>query len=623
MSSNSPQDRAFQVIGARNIWEQRQRLYFQMRHDGLPRLRKPFQNCADAHFPLVDMTIGDLKPFWMSQVFSGNRIADFISEKQELGATAEAAADFLDYDLRHRAGKGAGDFRYRMEQCVDKMLLCGRSIFKAVWDPFKNGGKGGIVMKAIDPQFILIGEEFDDLDEADWYIEVQTLTVEQYLRNRKFNHDKGIIDKIRGKGDWTTNQFYIEKKLREGITHSTREDFIVLWNRYEQTQSGWNLEVHCPFEWDVEICDAQRVPYEWDGQTLLPHYSMTMEIKDEGWYAPRGIAELNAAFEAYCTKLWNEKSDAMTFGNRPMFTSEKEILNVANFKGMPGEYVPGNLQAIQMPPPAFSFAEEINFTRSLSERRSRTPDFGQFAPEESGQGQKPITATQSRISAGLQAVGADHNGDTFREVRLSKILRHLWALNVQFKPSRVTYFIGGELKQLPEQAMHDQYLVIPAGGNGTKQERLQRAVARFQLFKGAPNIDQDELATGVIAADDARLVTKLVIPQAQKAQSEQFQEDVELIVLSAGRPVPVLAGQDHATRIGEIIGYLHKQHVTGAPMDPIAQQRILQHLAQHFEYLQKFQPEVAKQFKQQIMSMEQQATQPNNVAQLPQEAMAQ
>jgi len=616
---NTAQDRAFQAIGARNIWEQRQRAYFQMRHDGLRRLNKPFQNCADSHFPLIDMTIGDLKPFWMSQVFSGNRIADFMSMKQDLEATAESAADFLDFELKYFAGEGCGDFRYRIEQCVDKMLLCGRSIFKAVWDPLK----GKIVMRALDPQFIIIGAEFDDMQGADWYIEVQTITVEQYKRNRKFKQDQAIIDKIKGKSDWTNNQFYQEKKLREGITHATRADFIVLWNLYTQTQSGWNLEIHCPFEWDIEICEAQQVPYEWNGETLLPHYSMTMEIKDEGWYAPRGIAELNAAFEAYCTKLWNEKSDAMTFGNRPMFTSEKEIMNAGNIKFMPGEYVPGNLAAIQMPPPAFSFAEEINFTRSLSERRSRTPDFGQFAPEESGQGQKPITATQSRISAGLQAVGADHNGDTFREVRLSKILRHLWALNVQFKPSRVTYFIGGELKQLPEQAMHDQYLVIPAGGNGTKQERLQRAVSRFQLFKGAPNIDQDELARGVIAADDARLVQKLVLGQMVRKGKESEDEAMEIGIMILGFPATVAPGEDHVTRIQILIGFLQKQHVTGAPVDPIAQQRILQHLAQHFEYLQKLQPQVASQLKKQVMAMEQQATQPSNVAQLPQQGIAQ
>lgn len=600
-------DKAFDLIAQRSVWEGKQRIYFQLRHDGLRRTNKPFPTAADFHFPLIDMTIADLKPFWMSQIFSGQRLADFISMQQDLEGTCEAAADFLSFDLRHFS-----DFRYKMERAVDTMLHRGRGLYKGVWDPAQKE----VFHQSVDPTNILVDQQFDELIEADFFVEIQPLSLGQYQRNPKYNQDKGIIEKIKGRpaGDWGLSAELQEKELVEGVTHSTKGNQIVLWNIYEQTASGWLLHTRCPMQWDdVEICASQCVPYEWQGKTLLPFYSMTQEIKNAGWFAPRGISELLASFEVYATKLWNDKADAMTFGNKPLFTSEGEITNTANIRFAPGELIPGNVKAVQMPPPAFSFSEEINFTRSLAERRSRTPDFGQFAPEEGAQGQggKPITATQSRIAAGLQAVGADHNGDTFREVRLSKILKHNWALRVQFTPSRTSYFIGKELKQLPQQALHDQYLVIPAGGNGSKQEQLQRAIARFQLFKGAPNVDQDELVKDVVAADDARKVNSLLIPQSQKAASEAYAEDLELMVLSQGRPVPVLAGQDHVTRIKEIVGYLEKQHVTGEPVNPIALQRIQEHLAQHFQILQQLQPQVAKQLKVQIQQMEQQAVMGN------------
>src|SRR2546430_782680 len=99
----------------------------------------------------------------------------------------------------------------------------------------------------------------------------------------------------------------------------------------------------------------------------------------------------------------------MTFGNKPLFTSEKEIVNAGNIRFQPGEYIPGNLQAIQMPAPAFSFAEEINFTRGVSEQRSKMPDYGVTGNGESETGGKPRTATENNRIASLQDVGSEHN----------------------------------------------------------------------------------------------------------------------------------------------------------------------------------------------------------------------
>jgi hypothetical protein len=160
------------------------------------------------------------------------------------------------------------------------------------------------------------------------------------------------------------------------------------------------------------------------------------------------------------------------------------------------------------------------------------------------------------------------------------------------------------LKELPAQALHDEYLVIPTGGPANKMEKIQRAGQRYEAFKGAPNIDQDELAKDVIAADDSRMVKRLLIPMNQKQATEAYQEDVEIGVLSMGRPVPVLPNQDHATRIMELVGYLHKQSVTGAQADPIASQRIQEHLAEHFKVLKELQPQAARALLQKIQQLE-------------------
>lgn len=599
------QDKAFQILAQRGPWETKQRLYYLMRHDGLRRINKPFPNAADSHFPMIDMLIGNMKPFWMAQAFGGERLADFLCMRDQLSTMTEAAADFMDFELRHRT-----TYRYVAEQAVDTMLLRGRGVLKIVYDPFKKR----IVFRNVDPLYILMAEQYDDFEDADYFVEIQTLTVPQYRRNQNFNQDRGVIDAIRGKTDWNLSAIKLDKVIREGITHSSRDDQIILWNYYERQQSGFVVRTHCPLAWEQNIREPYYVPYEWDGEPLQPFYSITMEIKDEGWYSPRGLAEMNAAFEGYATKLWNEKSDAMTFGNRPLFTSENgnELQNAGNLRFMPGEYVPGNLKAVVMPPPAFNFAEEINFTREVSEQRSRMPDFGiTGAGGGTAPGGKPRTATENQRIAGLQDVGSDHNGDIFR-MRLGKIYRHAWALICHREAlaaerkqgGPLAYYVGDNLKELPAQALHDQYLVLPAGGSGTKQARLQRAMGRFQLFHGAQNVDQDQLVRDVVAADDSRLVNKLLLPTNQKQGIEAEDEAMEIGIMLLGFPAPVRPGEDHVTRINVLVGFLEKMALTRAPIDPIAQQRLHMHLAVHFQYLQQLQPQVAKQLMLRVQQSE-------------------
>lgn len=594
--SNQLQDKGFQIIAERSLWEKRQRLYYLLRHDGLRRINKPGPWAADQHMPIIDNCISSLKPFWSAQVFGGTRLCDFVSMRGQLADTTESAADFHDFQLRHRT-----NYRYKMEQSIDTMLLRGRGVLLATTNPFRDHK---IEFQSIDPLYILMAQQYDDFDDADYWIWVQTLSVEQYRRNRNYDQSADVINAIKGKKDYTLESSEYDKQLREGVTHSSRDNEIVLWHHWERTESGFNIKTFSPQAADKKIRDAYQCPYESGGEVSCPFNSITMEVKGEGgWYAPRGIAELNAAFEAYACTLWNNKTDAMKFGNTPLFTSENDVQNTANIRFNPGEFIPGNIRAVEMPQPAFSFDQEMNSVRGMAEQRARIPDFGITDDAESGPS-NPRTATENNRIAGLQNVGADYNGEIFRNVRLSKIYKHTWGLMVQFKPRQVSYFIGDDLKELPEQALHDEYLVIPTGGPANKMEKIQRAGQRYEAFKGAPNIDQDEIAKDVISADDSRLVKRLLIPMNQKQASEAYQEDVEIGVLSMGRPVPVLPNQDHATRIMELVGYLHKQVALGEAHDPIASQRINEHLAEHFKALKEAQPQAARAVFQQIQNLE-------------------
>ena len=71
--------KAHKALMGRSTWEQKQRVFYEMRHEGIRRINKPFPTASDAHFPLIDMTIEKWKPFWLAQALAGDRLAAFVS----------------------------------------------------------------------------------------------------------------------------------------------------------------------------------------------------------------------------------------------------------------------------------------------------------------------------------------------------------------------------------------------------------------------------------------------------------------------------------------------------------------------------------------------------------------
>lgn len=592
-------DKANLALTARSEWDAKQRLYFEMRHEGLRRRNKPWPGAADLHFPLVDMNIRKAKPFWEAQATAGDRLASFVAMTPQQDDATSAAADYFDFELRQNT-----NFEIEFRRCIDTMLLRGRGVIKCVTDPFEDHK---ICFESVDPTFIIIADGADDFEDADWFVEVQHFSVAAYRRNRLFNQDDKVIAAIRGSRDSDrAGDLLQDKEMREGVNCSRNPDQIILWNHYEKTMGGWTRYTYSPQSPDEMVRKPAGVPYKAGNKVSIPFFSFKTEVKDRGWYSPRGVAELNAPFEAYSCKLWNEKTDAMTFGNRPVFTSDQPLANTTNIRWNPGEFIPGNIKPVPGLAPAFSFDQEIAFARATSEQVSMLPDFGIVQPgSPSETGGKPRTATENNRIANLQSVGTESNGNLFR-LDLAKLYRHAWGLIVQFKRERMVYFVAGSLNELPDEALHDSYLIRPDGSSDqwNKQLRQQRADARLQKFRGAPNVDQDGLVRDSLAADDPGVAQKLFIPTNIKAGSEAEDEAMEIVIMQDGFPAQVKSDEDHATRIHVLLSWLQKQAMTGAPVDPVARQRVQQHLAVHFQFLQKLDPQAAAQVRAQIAQME-------------------
>ncbi len=599
MSMKASYERAHRMMLERLPWEQKQRIASTMRHEGLRRRNKPFPTAADGHYPLVDMAIRKQKPFWLGQIMSGNRLASFVSTVPQADALAESAADWFNFRVFQKS-----NFLAKMRSVVDTMLLRGRGVLKITTDPFNNNS---LVFEAIDPMFLLVPDMADDLDEADEFVHVQQWTVGKYQRNRRFDQSPDTIKSIRGVEQTDTLLQYVrDKQLREGITHSTNQYVIVLWEHWVKTDNGYTVYTYSPQNPELEIRKPFGCPYRFGKKVSLPFFSFQAEVKDEGWYSPRGLGELLAPLESYLTKLWNEKADAITFSNRPVLTADGEIPNAANLRWQPGEIIPMNIKGVQMPTPPMSYDEELAFAASIGEQQSMTPDFGISDLTNNSQG-KPRTATENQRISALQSAGMNDNAMIFRD-SLTKCYRHIWGLLVQFSSGDFSYYAAGNIGVLPESALHDEYMIFPDGApdGWNRQKRLQMAIARLQAFQGNQNVSMEELTREALYADDPRLALKAFIPTNQKASSEAEAEALDILVLKEGYPAAVLPGEDHATRIMVDLGWLEKQGQTGAPVDPIARQRVQEHMAMHFQYLKQTDPAAAKQLAQKIAGAERQ-----------------
>jgi len=468
-------------------------------------------------------------------------------------------------------------------------------------------------------------------DSYEW-VHVRQINVAKFKQDRRYCQDyrengeidgkvvkrlcggKDAVERLRTQRGRDFDLIQEDKELRDGYTHSQSSDTIIIWEHYIRTMGGVTVYSYCPVAVDIKIKTPVGVPYKVQGRVSAPFFSFVAEVKDEGWYSPRGVAEKIADNEIYGCKVWNAKADAITFLNTPQYTSEVGVQNPANYRVAPGEVLPPGIKPAIYGSPPVSFDQEIQFARGEAELAAQTPDMGIEKPNQRGYEKR--TAKEVGVASGIAQVGQNNEGTIFKD-DLSKLYSHDWGLMLQYKRKELAYFVSDDLKQLPEDALHGDYL-IQAGGatdDWDKAQRVQKAAQRYELLAGKPNIDQDELATELLSADDSRLAKKLVIPQKQKQATESLDENTEINDMCPGPnrpsfPVPVLPGQDHFVRAQTILQWMDAAGKMGTPVSAPEKQRLHEHLGQHLQYLKKMNPQQFKQIEMQIKQMEQQASQP-------------
>jgi hypothetical protein len=412
-----------------------------------------------------------------------------------------------------------------------------------------------------------------DLQDADWAVHVMPMSVGAYKRMAGqfgWKSDSKTIEKIRGNPQQDDNvpgaaTEEDAKQLREGITYTSNTDGVIVWEVYKKRDDGvWEVYLYSPAAVDMDLRDPMELPYD-HGQ--CPFVDFPYEIKDKGWFSPRGVCEILAPFELSMTSMWNHKHDAMTLYNRPLFRAERELPNSINLRFSPGQILPYGVAPVQMPQPPVSFDQELNQTRAVAENRIGSPDYAMGSAMGGGSDRRTATEIQSINAQAMQS--GDLRARLFR-MALGKMYRQAWGLYVQYDSKSLRYRFAEDSLDADPVALHDQYELEPKGGMDmvSRQMMVQQAINRKQLFQNSPWVDQVELDKSIMELDDPSLIKRLIRDPGQKQQDELEDETKTIPTLLIGIPVPAKPGQNFAGRIGVLMQYLNGAIQQGQQFSP-------------------------------------------------------
>ncbi len=208
LSTKESHDAVLQDLSDRKQWEERQRIFYQMRHTGIPRRSKPFPGAADLHFPLADSVIGKFVPFYFAQVYASDLLASFVAKDQAGAELARAAELLFDWQMNQRS-----NWFEEILATIDAMLVSGGGPLKVTW----NAKRDRLHFDAVEPVFCVVPTTTMDLESAGRWTHILQLTEEQYKAQAAYNQDPEYIKRIKGAPQDERTQ---EKYRREGLTHT-------------------------------------------------------------------------------------------------------------------------------------------------------------------------------------------------------------------------------------------------------------------------------------------------------------------------------------------------------------------------------------------------------------------
>ena len=584
-------DAARGALKDRIRWADKQIFHYKLRHSGLKRPKKPWPGAADMNWPLSDMLIEKIKPYYIQQTFANELVANFFSLRSADVSFNMAAAQWFDYRLRQRT-----NFETEVVAVADYMLMSGKGIMKVRWDVDKKT----VVFDAVDPVYFIVPPHTTTLEDADWCIQVHQMSPAAYRRNSNYN--QGLLDQIiesntADRENAAAEQ--AEKYYREGLTQGLDNEQVIVWEVYERQDDG-SIKTYC-FSPSV-LSQFVRPPRTLDyNHNEFPFVEYNAEIKDKGFYSPRGVPERVAPIQMSLTKLWNEKLDALTVFNRPIFTSDNPMVNAGNLRLVPGEIIPFPVRKVPMDSPPINWDVEINSQRMTAEQMIGVPDAGlagQFSNNERR------TAAEVNLIGSIVSQVVDLRSRVFRN-SLAKAFAQAWSLFMQYAKRDLQFFYRNELMSMPPDAMHDDYRIEPlaSADNLNKQFVFQKKLTRFQTLQGNPYVNQSNLVRDLIAADDPQDVKSLHMDNQTQAADQSEDQAGEISRMLIGFPSQVKPVDDDQVHLATLKGFVERRVQQGEPITAELATLLLNHANEHFRQLQQKDSAMAAQVEPEMQKL--------------------
>ncbi|WP_157837112.1 hypothetical protein [Geminisphaera colitermitum] len=614
-------DEILDALKARGTWESQQQTYTKMRNEGLRRVNPPWKGAADMHFPLADMLVEKMKPFYVSQIFATDTVASFTGLDAASMAHQQAVSQWFDYQLKQRT-----DFETEVVIGSDYMLESGKVVFKAFWETSRKRLK----IEAINRYDVIVPNWTGRLADCDWIVHVQRFSKHAFRRLVKrmaWTIDDDTINALAGQDATNTGAASAEqsKFQRQGITSPSKDDEIVLWEVYSRNDDGaWIIKTYSPVRPEQVLRPDFGLPYNQgvfaDSLPPPPFFEISCELKDRGYYDSRGIVKRVAPFEASLCKDWNTVKDYQTLTSTPILTASarSDVGNNSTLRFQPGQVLPFPLSAVQMPTLPVDTQQGMLGTRQTAEQLVGVPDFGTGSQQPSGERK---TAKEVSLIANVMGQSVDMRARIFRK-ELAHGLAIMWAILSQYAREELDYFVLDNLIQIPPEAFQGKYRIEPSasGDNWNRTLVLQKAQSRFQMFRNDPRINQDELYRGLLDADDPRLTARLLVNTGSQQAMQLEDQAQEIGIMLIGFPAEVRPTDDDVAHVQSIAGFVQRRLKTGERLSPETLVLLSQHTGQHLESLKQKNPQAWKQngpkLQQFAQQLQQSATQAVQAAQM-------
>lgn len=602
-------DEILEAIKARATWETKQLNWYAVRHTGYKRAGKPYPGAPDMHFPLADSLIERLKAFYVQLIYAQETLASFICKKAgQVAALTSAVGSWFDYKLKQQS-----NFEREVMIAIDQFLQNGHQIVKARWDSDNKQ----LAFDARDPLYVIVPKGTQEIKDADWLIDVIPMSEEQYRANPNFKQDDDFIKSIKGRGDNSDSGIATKlqaKELREGITYSKDENQVIVWECYIRDRINKRIKIETISPLLGYSGDHIREPFEMPYNEGLfksgeryPFMKFRTEIKDKGFFSERSIPEVVFQFEQMLNKTWNTQCTWMDFFSQPTFKqTQTGVTAVHNYKNWPGRVAPYGIEQNPATEPPRSLQEAMHFSRALAEYRVSVPDLS------GGQHLSPYSQPDSKKTAREVSAVMDLSGMTndvrARVFRLDfgELLNLAWSLLLQYAKEDLSYVLEGELSNLDQSALHEDYEIRPNGSpdSWNKAGQLQKAVARFSQFNQDPYIDQGELRKSVLELDDPSLIKRLYRDPGETSKEQAEQQAVECVLMINGWPAETNMADDDKAHL-MTLGQFAEDRIQRGQMMPELAKLVLDHGFKHLQQLHGKKDPMTRQIEAQMKPLAQ------------------